>query len=124
MSDNKPFNYDLNLDLCGRRTEKTVKVMFEDWDYRAEFTIKLQGNLRGTDLITQALETINEQIEVQPQPHSGRMVMTDANGDELLVSNDFDSELEWLSEMLIGFEVLDIKALAGDPTDPLPSSEG
>jgi hypothetical protein len=95
-------NFDPNMNYSGRMSEKTVRLVFGLWDYRAEFTRKVRGNCSGLTNIRSAVDSLTEEL------WEGGVVLKRPNGDELQDCNEDQSD-DWLHDMLIEAQITDIQ---------------
>lgn len=98
------FDYDPNLDNCGSRTKKQVRLTFALWEARRVVEVEVYGNLRGEWLVSRAVELVYESTT-----DTGGFTLHYPDGDELLCTDDMDEKEQWIFEMLVGFEVLSIE---------------
>jgi hypothetical protein len=95
-------DFDPNLNLSGNASTKTVKLTFGLWDYRAEETVNVGGNTIGLSNISHAVEKVYDQNE-------GRITLTKEDGDRLLCEDEEDYGEDWLADMLVAAEIIDIQ---------------
>ena len=108
------MNYDPNLTNSGRTAKQTVKLTFGMWEYRAERTVEVGGNCTGLTVIESAIGNLYEDL---PNLSDGMgsmvpgIVMADPNDadKELCCTDDEDQGDDWLKDMLIGAEIIDIR---------------
>ncbi|CVE75130.1 DUF5406 family protein [Serratia bockelmannii] len=109
---NQVMNYDPNYTLCGRMVKQTVRLTFGQWKYRTSVDVVVGGNSNGFSVIETAIGVAYEQLGTIP-------FFNDDTGkdDEMAVINVgnlqcMDECLEgedWLKEMLIGAEIINIE---------------
>lgn len=99
------MNYDPNLVLCGRMALQRVRLVFGQWQYRAEMTIEVGGNCTGLDVIDAAVSNAFDQL--LEDDGQARISMFKAD-DELICDDDEDRGEDWLKGMLIAAEILSL----------------
>jgi hypothetical protein len=106
------MNYDPNFTLCGRMADQTVRLTFGQWEYRTTMDVVVGGNTNGLRVIECAVEFAYEKLETIP-------FFNDETGknDEMSVihlgnleckDDDLRGE-DWLKDMLIGAEIVNIE---------------
>lgn len=109
---NQVMNYDPNYTLCGRMADQTVRLTFGQWEYRTTMDVVVGGNTNGLSVIECAVDFAYEKLETIP-------FFNDETGenDEMAVihlgnleckDDDLRGE-EWLKDMLIGAEIINIE---------------
>ena len=114
------MNYDPNVTCSGSMAKQTVKLIFGKWHYRTERTVKVGGNCTGLTVISFAVRQVYDSLEYTEYKGKeyAKITMTDADN-----TTDFESEDEeygcedWLSDMLISAEIIDITSDADDEED-------
>lgn len=92
------FNFDPNMNMSGRMSTKTVFLTFGLWEYRRSIVVKVSGNISGLSVIEFAVEQAYEEL-------GHTFLMTRSNGDDLLVSDEDERDVEWLGDMLISAQI-------------------
>lgn len=105
------INYDPNLTNSGNMAKQTVKLTFAMWEYRAERTVVVGGNCNGLSVIESAVDQVFEELEYKEQGGDcyTRIILTDEVGDTLLCEDDELKYSDWLKDMLIGAEIINIE---------------
>lgn len=99
-------NYDPNI----RWGVHTIKVTFQQWEYRGYVTYQLRGNVKGIvafptdaeDLYNQKFLDNNARLEDLGDDWF-RMVLTDENGDE----TEVEDEWRYLNDSIVGVEIIE-----------------
>ncbi len=98
-------HYDPNNFNCGRITKQTVEVILKNWEYKETFIVECIGNVRGKELVEQALSILGEK----------QTVLLKGKREEYLCCNFNDSdaydESEWVGNMLVGFKILAVEVI-------------
>ena len=105
------MNNDPNLTLCGRMADKTVKLTFGQWEYRKEITVVVHGNTRGMSVLRAAVGFAYDELPTD-EGHAADvpyLEMTKPDGNTLRVDDEEEDGEDWLEEMLIAAEIVDIK---------------
>jgi len=118
---NKPtsvLNYDPNL----RWNTQTIKITLGTWDYRAERAVQVGGNCFGFSVLEAAFESLFEQIreensvpddcendEICEENDFSILMHREHDGADLLCEPDQDDCEEWLKQLVIGMEIVDIQ---------------
>lgn len=102
------LNYDPNLTSCGNMAKQTVKLVFAQWDYRAEFTTQVGGNCTGFTVIESAIENMHDDLSEGPESLP-EIILTRENGDKLYCEDEEDKVSGFLKDMLIYAEIIDIQ---------------
>ncbi len=97
------LNIDPNMNLSGNLSNKTVKLVFGCWTYRTEITVVVGGNGSGLDNIKPAIDVAFEHL--QPR----RTLYLKGPEGELECRDDEGEYEEWLADMLVSAEVVDVK---------------
>lgn len=105
------INFDPNLNFCGRMPTKIVRLTFGQWQYRHVTEVQVGGNCSGITNIEAAVENYFDQIVGTDGIAS--LVLTGPEGD-LHSQDDENREEEWLKDMLIGAEIINISPQKGD----------
>jgi hypothetical protein len=103
------MNFDPNLTLCGRTATQAVNLTFQIWDYAKELTQSVDGNLTGLDVILAAVEQAYEELPADVGCASLRLV--NAEGVELHCADDENEGYQWLKDMLVKAEIVDIQPI-------------
>ena len=104
------MNYDPNLVFCGRMAKQTVRLTFGIWKYRKTVEVTIGGNCRGLNVIDAAVESYYDQLpDTEHASDCKRIFLQDENGSELESSDDEGEEEEFLKNMLISAEIIDIQ---------------
>lgn len=109
------MNYDPNLTNSGRMATQCVKLIFAEWDYRAEVTVKVGGNCRGLSVIKAAVSNAFDALkfdEYEGKEYS-EITLKKPNGDELRVVDEELNGEGWLEDMLIAAEIISIEPQEG-----------
>ncbi|CAI2419414.1 DUF5406 domain-containing protein [Serratia liquefaciens] len=106
------MNYDPNLTLCGRMAKQTVRLTFGQWQYRTSMEVVVGGNCNGLSVIECAIGLAYEQLGEIPffNDDTGEDdVMAVINVGELQCMDECLEGEDWLKEMLIGAEIINIE---------------
>jgi hypothetical protein len=100
MFNNDPY-------LGGSFADKTVKLVFGQWEYRKEIIVTISGNTRGLSVIKSAVGVAYEELPYTTVrgEEFAEIKMVAPNGDTLSVEDDDCQGEEWLSEMLVSAEI-------------------
>jgi hypothetical protein len=102
------MNYDPNLVYCGRMAEQKVRLTFGQWDYRKTVETVVGGNCRGLEVIDCAVDNVYEDLD-SDMFENKEILLTKDDGEELLCSDDEGEDMNFLKNMLIAAEIIDIK---------------
>ena len=91
-----------------------VLIKLQDWEYKAEFIVEMENNLRGMDVINYALEKLDLGF-YKEMGERYELEFKDDEGNTLLVSDDDDEGEDWLKQYLVGCEILEFTS--GDSHD-------
>ena len=109
------MNYGPNLVYCGRMATQTVRLTFGIWEHRKIMDVTVGGNCRGLDVIKAAVENAYELLPAAPHASESKTItLTDASGEDLECVED---EGDWLKNMLIAAEIIDIRPSKEEGTD-------
>lgn len=104
------MNYDPNLTNSGRMAKQTVRLTFAQWEYRKTIETEVGGSCTGLTVIECAVDNVYESL---PEDHHGcvylEMEETNGSGDTLTNVDDEDRGDEWLKDMLVCAEIVDIR---------------
>ena len=103
------MNYDPNIVDCGRLANKTVRLTFGTWDYRAEMEVVVGGNTSGLSVIDTAVLGAYECLPSGRYDGAKEIIMKNDAGEELLCCDDEDEEEDWLKRMLVKAEIIAIE---------------
>ena len=104
------MNYDPNMTNSGRMAKQTVKLTFQQWEYKAEMIEVVGGNCTGMTVIDSAVDIAYENLpDDRGCPY---IVMTDADGNTLRCDDDEEQGEEWLKGMLVRAEITAIEKSA------------
>lgn len=105
-------NYDININ----HGIATIEVTIQCWNYKGHYRIKVQGNVKGSDILDNAFDTgYTENTDVIwndcnldiGQNLDGDMIYTadlkDKNGNELAI----DGYMDDLSDYIVGVKIID-----------------
>lgn len=104
-------NYDPNI----RWGIHTVKVSFQQWDYKGYLTFIKSGNCKGLDILDIDADDLYD-IKFKENPVNFRLLGTDDDGEEwfaMTLKNDKDDELlvedqwECSKDYIVGIEIVD-----------------
>ncbi|EGO2734177.1 DUF5406 family protein [Enterococcus faecalis] len=104
-------NYDSNI----RWGLHTVKVSFQQWDYKGYLTFVKGGNCKGLDILDIDADDLYD-MEFKENPVNFRLLVTDDDGEEwfaMILKNDKKDELlvedmwECLKDYIVGVEIVD-----------------
>ncbi|MEQ1969381.1 DUF5406 family protein [Xenorhabdus nematophila] len=105
------MNYNPNLTLCMRNAEHVVRLTFARWEYRQVVDVTVTANIRGLDVISQAVQNLYDSLPTTP-------LFNDDTGEDdemavfhvdILECTDEGLEgVDWLNEMLIKAEIISI----------------
>jgi hypothetical protein len=105
------MNYDPNLTSSGRMAAQKVRLTFGEWDYRKIVEVTVHGNTRGLSVIDCAIDIVFD--ELPEKTFDGKTItMKNEQGEELhcgLNYADCDDDDDWLRDMLISAEIIDIQ---------------
>lgn len=113
------MNYDPNLTTSGKMANQTIILTFQQWEYKVEKSIKVGGNQTGLNIIDLALETLYEELPtnaygaISDFSQAAYIELTDSSGDVLTCDDEELKGEEWLKEMLVKAEIVDIQPAAG-----------
>jgi hypothetical protein len=102
------MNYDPNLVLSGRMAKQKVKLNFGVWDYRTTVSTVVCGNCQGLCVIDGAVDNIYESLATDGWGNKA-IVLTREDGEELVCPDGEYDSCEFLKNMLIAAEIVDIK---------------
>lgn len=103
------MNYDPNLMNGRQMSKKIVHLIFGKWEYRAEMTVAVHGNTGGLSVMRSAVAVALDLLS--RDAHEIAYINLRKQSGELLEDHDEDEqEEEWLEEMLISAEIIDIRA--------------
>jgi hypothetical protein len=114
------MDYDPNLTLSGNMAKQTVRLIFGRWHYRAERIVQVGGNCTGLSVITSAVRQAFDALDFTE--YEGReyaritMLSADETAELTCEDEDYDCD-DWLAEMLISAEIIEITADAGEDED-------
>jgi hypothetical protein len=92
------------VDLAAPIPQATVRLTFGVWEYRAEIAVTVNSRERGEGLLALALSEARQLIASSgPYP---TLALRMANGNTLESSDEASQGSVWLSNMLIGFEII------------------
>jgi len=102
------MNYDPNMTSSGRMAKQTVKMTFQQWNYKAEIEKVVGGNCTGMTVIGHAVGMAYETLEeVNMTPF---ILMINGDGDRLHCGDDEEEGEDWLRDMLVKAEITAIEA--------------
>ncbi|MEQ1969735.1 DUF5406 family protein [Xenorhabdus nematophila] len=105
------MNYDHNLTLCMRKAEHVVRLTFAQWEYRQVVDVIVTANIRGLDVISQAVQNLYDSLPTES------FFNVDTNEDDevavlhlgaLQCTDEGLERVDWLNEMLIKAEIISI----------------
>jgi len=113
----KRVNFDPNQVKNWRSVTYTVKLTFADWDYRAQRTVMVGGNIRGLEVIELAVEQLYEDLQKEADDREGTemqrwdlpLLILSKPGKQLYCEDDQDDGEDWLKNMLIKAEIVDVQ---------------
>ncbi|MCT8354196.1 DUF5406 domain-containing protein [Photorhabdus kayaii] len=105
------MNYDPNLTLCMRSAKHVVRLTFALWEYRQVVDVIVTANIRGLDVISQAVESLYNSLPTTPFFNDDT-----EEDDEMAVFHvgvlecvdEGQEGVDWLNEMLIKAEIISI----------------
>ncbi|WP_274712162.1 DUF5406 family protein [Xenorhabdus bovienii] len=106
------MNYDHNLTLCMRNAEHVVRLTFAQWEYRQVVDVVVTANIRGLDVISQAVQNLYDSLSTisffnhDTDKDDG---MAEFHVGILKCIDEGQEGVEWLNEMLIKAEIISIK---------------
>ena len=104
------MNYDPNMTNSGRMAKQTVKLTFQQWEYKAEMIKVVGGNCTGMTVIDCAVGNAYENLpDDRGYPY---IVMTDADGNTLQCDDYEERGDDWLKDMLVRAEITAIEKSA------------
>ncbi|GAB0154388.1 DUF5406 family protein [Marinobacterium sp. BA1] len=106
------MNYDPNLTLCGRTATQTVELTFQIWDYSKKTVHHVDGNLTGLDVFSAAVEEAYEGLPTDFGCAS--LTLMNAEGVEMHCADDENEGYQWLKDMLVKAEIVDIQPTLRD----------
>lgn len=92
--------------------KKTISMTFMEWGYSATHTATVGGNCRALDNLSAALSQIYEGL-FEDEFGTPYMILTNAAGDTLHVSDEDGQDNDWLLGMLVATSVINIEPEAG-----------
>lgn len=102
-------NYDPNLVCSGRMAKQKVKLIFGQWDYRAEGVGEVRGNCTGLAVIESAISSAYDQLPTMHSYELKYINLKNSKGDVLECCDDGDEGEDWLANMLISAEIISIE---------------
>lgn len=108
------MDYDPNLTNSGRMAKQTVKLTFGIWEYRKEMEVVVGGNCTGLTVIESAVERAYEQLErlgtyLSDETYAVIYLDNSDGTQQMECADDEDYQEEWLKDMLIKAEIVDIQ---------------
>lgn len=107
-----PIDYDPNLTMCGRMAKQTVRLTFGQWRHRGTFDVSVGGNITGLDVIRAAVDNLFESLSTVPffndETGENDEMSTISLGRLQCMDDDLRRE-EWLADMLISAEIINIE---------------
>jgi hypothetical protein len=102
------MNYDPNMTLSGRMAKQTVKLTFQMWESKAEIIEVVGGNCTGLTVIDCAVGNAYEGLDLD---HYGdtEIILNSPDGGTLSCSDDGGRGDDWLKDMLVKAEIVEIK---------------
>lgn len=111
-----PLDYDPNFNLSGCLSCQTVRLTFGMWRYRLTLEVPVKGNLMGFDAIRAAVENVYESLPARTvyddrgrDEEMAEIQLQDPDGDTLRVEDDELKGEDWLRDMVIAAEIIDIE---------------
>lgn len=104
------MNYDPNMTLSGRMAKQTVRLTFQQWEYKVEMVEHVGGNCTGMTVIDCAIG--NAYASLSNDRGVPYIILTDAGGNTLQCHDDEDKGEDWLKDMLVKAEIIAIEASA------------
>lgn len=97
MSEQKPLirEYSPNIEWG----KQHVEIVLMAWGYSRTFEIDVGGNRTGLDVISCAVENLDEELQ-------GTVELSNAEGDTLLCEDDDDLGEEWLKSMVVSARII------------------
>ena len=91
-----------------RWANKTFRLTFRLWAYGGQFDAKVGGNCPAFTSLDCALSNFYDSL---PESRFGakQLTLTRADGDTLLCEDDEEREDDWLMEMLVCAELIDLQ---------------
>jgi len=110
MSSQGYMNYDPNLTNCGRMAKQKVRLTFGVWKYRTTRETIVGGNCLGLEVIDCAVSNVFEELDYKEirGEQIEEIILEDADGNTLHCDDDEDRDEEWLKNMLVAAEILEI----------------
>lgn len=104
------MDYDPNLTSSGRMAKQIVKLVFGLWKYRTERSVTVGGNCTGLHVIGSAVSSVYNDLKSIKYngKHYARITLTNSEGDELECEDEDYRCHDWLSDMLVGAEIVAI----------------
>lgn len=108
------MDYDPNLTNSGRMAIQTVRLTFGLWESRKEIEVKVGGNCTGLAIIDAAISNAYDKLErrsIYGSDGSYAVMYFEhpVTGDSLECEDEEDEDEEWLKDMLIKAEIVDIQ---------------
>jgi hypothetical protein len=94
-------------DINARWAEKTFRLTFRCWGYTAQHDVTVGGNCLAMDNLGCALGRLYDRLPLSRDDVS-QLLLTDDKGDTLLCEDDEDGDEQWLLEMLVCAELIDV----------------
>lgn len=105
------MNYDPNYFNSGNTAKQTVKLTFGMWEYRAEMTVSVGGNCKGMTIIEAAVDNAFNNLpfwtSLDDQDIT-RITLQNKDGDELICDDEEEDGSDWLGNMLIAAEIIEV----------------
>ena len=98
-------SYDPNTDFNDKHV---VEVVIQCWEFKRAFTVEVESNLRGLDVVEYALEKVDAEFYESEGEHY-EIKLTDEKGNSLLISDDDNEGEDWLKKYLVSYKILDFK---------------
>lgn len=91
-----------------RWANKTFRLTFMSWDYKATVETTVGGNCSGFDNLSAAVGKVYDELPIDNFSVPYLLLKKD-NGDELQNGDDENRNEDWLMDMLVHAEIISIK---------------
>jgi len=110
------MNYDPNLTSSGRMAKQLVRLTFQKWGYKAEFTVEVDGNCTGLSVIERAVESALDSYYAPDNipVDAGHFFIVELKNSEgvVLICAGEGKDGDWLKDMLVKAEITSIDPVA------------
>jgi hypothetical protein len=85
---------------------KVITITFQAWEYTKEVTVELNSDMIGTQLFELAIQKIYDEL---PYIGSSKYIVLNAPEGDSLHCDDDNDNLNFLNEMVIKAEIVELK---------------